>query len=456
MPMDPYEWNESVLSTRSLSYLSQVDGFGSRQSSNAPTFRPPTRRSTLDSMDEGLELYVPDHRAHASHQLEDINELPALPTSVARSLLFTLPREIRDRVYSYCLAVPAGESIEWPSKQSVCRYNIAPQLLRTCKLVSAEALPVLYDNNTMSFLHPSDANMFVRAMASPSARHKITRLHLVVKAQDDKTWTPYLLSTEKSRSLKEDFPVLRELTIRYASNKWQHGLPIEANLRHWNDDSKLTGIMKGLTAIYYPHLKKGKGKSKDIPLELEDLPHATEELPDAEPSPLPGMTFKQRLLEHSKTVRLLAPFQAPPTIKVVVACRIQSAAFAALISSAPLPQPHIAPLPPAAHLFGAGNNAAVPPPPPPPPHMPGLPLPGVAALLDGILPGSDLADSHDAVEDGEEFRGFTHKDFIGRKTIVARGGKESGKEIDVQVSRTEFARSGKVLLALEVFAAESR
>ena len=72
--------------------------------------------------------------------------------------------------------------MEWPTQWK--SYTLQPQILRTCKIVYNEAAPLMYAINTMTFHHPSDANMFVRAISSPDFAREITNLSLNIKAQN--------------------------------------------------------------------------------------------------------------------------------------------------------------------------------------------------------------------------------------------------------------------------------
>ncbi|KAI7564239.1 hypothetical protein KC346_g21572, partial [Hortaea werneckii] len=194
-PVDPYEWRESVLSTRSLSYMSNADFFASASRSASlshPSQRP--RRDTQTS--DGSDLVMGNTHDDGQHNTLNSNpsSIPQLPASVAGSLLFTLPREIRDRIYTFCLAADNGTPVEWPlapGAKNLC--SLQPQLLRTCKTIHDESAPLLYSLNHLVFHHPSDANMFVRALASPPlARRFTTVVSLHIKATDTRLWMPYL------------------------------------------------------------------------------------------------------------------------------------------------------------------------------------------------------------------------------------------------------------------------
>lgn len=442
-PTDPYTWRESVLSTRTLSYISQADALGSpghpstshfpthsRNNSTAHT-RAPTRQSTMDEGSEyGLEMA-------RTRRLEDISELP---DSVARSRLFSLPREIRDRIYLFSLTARAGECVEWPSGPEARSLHMAPQLLRTCKLIYAEATNVLYTSNRLSFAHPSDANMFVRAISSPIGT--VTFLNLHVKSTDTRLWMPYLTSTDTARSLKSDFPSLKELVIRYKSNKWQHALPVEANLRHWDDDSRLTEIINGLGHVFYP--VETTELPASTPATQEDFQRYLEANSDAFPTG--ESSFKERLLQLHRAQQAFALTRqppSPPAIRIICACRIHPTHFDALTSSSPAPQQPT-------HAHPAQGNGVQ--------GTAGLPataagmIPGMATLQ-GIFAASPPP-IQQPVQSGDVFRGFSPADLRGKVKIVADSSIEGWGAV-AKVARTVFAKKGKIGLALEVFSVET-
>lgn len=423
-PTDPYTWRESVLSTRSLSYLSQADSTlaHSRQASLAHMYRPPTRRnSAMDSESEygGLEMAQ-------ARRLDEIGETEEVPESVSRCLLFTLPREIRDRVYAFCLTARENQAVEWPMGRLA--LGLAPELLRTCKIIAAEATRALYAENRLAFYHPSDANMFVRAMASPGHTRWIAHLTLHVRAQDTRLWMPYLTSTDLTRSLKADFPNLRDLGIQYRSNKWQAALPVEANLRHWSEDGRLDELINGLGHVFFPTNAAASERSKHRRRGSEN---SMDRWSDDETPAKPGN----------------ASLREPPVIKLLVQCRIPNTHLAALTSDLPLPPPQ-APAQPAPAQMGAppGTIHGVPPPPPPAPGLPAAAAQAGIAALQDLLSTSPPAP--EPVKEGEEFRGFTIADFKGTRVGVKRA--EPGK-VGGHVARTVFARKGRAMLALEVF-----
>lgn len=374
-----------------------------------------------------------------TRRLEDISELP---DSVARSRLFSLPREIRDRIYLFCLTARDGECVEWPNTPEAKPQHMAPQLLRTCKLIYAESVSVLYTSNRISFAHPSDANMFVRAIASPIGT--VTFLNLHVKAQDTKTlWTAYLTSTDRTRSLKADFPNLKELVIRFKSNKWQHALPVEGNLRHAIDDQRLDEIIKGLGHVFYPVATPELPAS--TPATQEDFQRHLEENPDLVPTH--EGNFKQRLLQLHRAQQAFAATRqppSPPVIKIICACRIHHTHFTALTSTTPIP-PHQAPVNPAQGGHGAQGVAG-------PPASAANMIPGMATLQ-GIFAAAPPP-AQQPVQPEEDYRGFSPVDFKGRvKTIVDFS--HEGVEAVAKVARTVFAKKGKIGLAIEIFSVET-
>ena len=337
------------------------------------------------------------------HELRDI---PELPDSVAESPLFTLPREIRDRIYSFCLTSQNREQIEWPTQW---RSNtLQPQLLRTCKIVYSEAAPLLYALNTMTFHHPSDANMFVRAISSPILSRHIANLNLHIKAQDTRLWMPYLTSRDLSRSLKSDFPNLRELSIRFRSNKWQHTLPPESNMKIWSEDSRLDEIIDGLRHVFMPDMPRGPKNEAEYETFLSNH-SANFPLDPSDPQ------YRKQWLEiHKARTAFVAKKDSTPTIKVVCACRVHDRHYTALTTALP------------------------------PTTVPDLTRPGNGT---GVIQqqSDDIFSPPAPVKEGEPFRGFTPIDLqSGMKRLHD---PELGS---ANVARTPFADKHGILLSLEI------
>jgi hypothetical protein len=403
-PGDPYQWRESVLSTRSLSYLS-TDALSS--SMHATVNRPRSRSTSLNlqrsltrhstdmtDSDDALEM--------ANHDI-GLRDIPELPDSAADSTLFKLPREIRDRIYSFCLTAEGSAAVEWPTQWKM--YGMQPQLLRTCHIVYEEAAPLLYTLNNMTFHHPSDANMFVRAISSPDFAREITNLSLHIKAQDTRLWMPYLTSRESSRSLKADFPSLRSLSIRFRSNKWSHTLPPEANLKIWSEDSRLDEITDGLRHVFLAD-RPPKPKNER---EFETSMSNRSDMYPLDPS---NPEYKKQWLAiHKARNNFARKHETAPVIKITCACRIHSTHFAALTG--------------------------------PPQAGPDLSRPNETGVLQTtILPPIDPPQR---TPDGQPFKGFTPADL--------RGDLKRLHDPDLgsaTVAQTPFADKNGILISLEI------
>ncbi|KAG9695594.1 hypothetical protein KCU95_g6424, partial [Aureobasidium melanogenum] len=224
---DPYQWRESVLSTRSLSYVSTIDALDST--------RPSTlRKNTLTSITSSYNDEDDFHDA-----LTQVPSSDNLPPSVSSSPLFRLPRDLRLQIYSYLLT--SGQNILWPvGHQS---HNLSPQLLRTCRSIYEEAAHVLYQTNTLAFAHPSDANMFAHALSNRSFASLIPHVTLRIRSNDTRLWTAWFNTNAVERSLVRDLPGLRQLTIRYRGPRWQPSLNEKANADLWLKDPKLQEII---------------------------------------------------------------------------------------------------------------------------------------------------------------------------------------------------------------------
>ncbi|KAK4556736.1 hypothetical protein LTR86_006307 [Recurvomyces mirabilis] len=466
--MDPYQWRESVLSTRSLSYLSTADALAPPTHSSRNPSNAYGRRSTMDSESNyGDDLEMADAEGDTSLSRRDetsLSDIHELPESVARSPLFTLPREIRDRIYTFCLTAAENLPVEWPHLPLAnLRYGLQPQLLRTCKPIYTETGLLLYTLNTLTFHHPSDANMLVRALANPTlSRQHITNLSLHIKHTDTRLWMPYFTTTDPHRSLKADFPSLRDLGIRYRSNKWNHSLSPDANLRNCLDDTRLDEIIDSLRGIYFPPAPPQPPFSSTRGEPEHECVKPLNEMNEWEfmrfvDARRPGedMAFKRQLLElHKAHAPQACARPDPPRVKVICACRVHSAHFNLLTSSTEggLQQ-------------GAQQQQqGIPPPPPPPPpahhghgHGHG-PLGPIAALLPNLTggatasaPESPVAASPTAVKEGEAFRGFTAVDFS-----AANVRKLHDPDLgSAKVARTVFAERKGVLLGLEIHCLDS-
>ncbi|KAG9187213.1 hypothetical protein G6011_05084 [Alternaria panax] len=144
----------------------------------------------------------------ASHaQTRDIQPDPSF------SLLLSLPRELRDRVYTYALV--SSNPFLWPATAPESFPNkprsVNAKLLCTNKQVHDEAVDILYSQNKFLFTHPSDCNIF-RVVSSPASVN-IQSVYFRIKDKDLGLWTAYLGSKKEERSLRRDLPKLRNLWV---------------------------------------------------------------------------------------------------------------------------------------------------------------------------------------------------------------------------------------------------
>jgi hypothetical protein len=143
----------------------------------------------------------------ASHS-NPSSSAPASSKDPSFSLLLSLPRELRDRVYTFALI--STFPFWWPAPAGP-KHNVALGLLRTNRQVYDEAAPVLYTGNKFLFTHPSDCNIF-RVISSPYS-NLIQSVYFRVREKDLRLWTTYLGSKSPDRSLKSDLPKLKSLWI---------------------------------------------------------------------------------------------------------------------------------------------------------------------------------------------------------------------------------------------------
>ncbi|KAF2194486.1 hypothetical protein K469DRAFT_705944 [Zopfia rhizophila CBS 207.26] len=124
------------------------------------------------------------------------------------SLLLSLPRELRDRIYVFALS--SAFPFWWPAPTSP-QHHVALGLLTVSKQVYNEAASILYSTNKFLFTHPSDCNIF-RVISSPFS-NLITSVCFRIREKDLRLWTSYLGSGQLERSLKTDLPKLKSLWI---------------------------------------------------------------------------------------------------------------------------------------------------------------------------------------------------------------------------------------------------
>jgi hypothetical protein len=133
---------------------------------------------------------------------------PAPSFDPSFSLLLSLPRELRERIYTFTLTSPYP--FWWPS-QAPIKHSVGVNLLRVNRQIYEESVAILYSANKFLFTHPSDCNIF-RVVASPASHH-ITCVYFRIREKDLRLWTSYLGSKTAERSLKVDLPKLKHMWI---------------------------------------------------------------------------------------------------------------------------------------------------------------------------------------------------------------------------------------------------
>lgn len=254
---DQHQWHESVLSTRSLSYVSNADmetslrsGTGTSTSHSGPPVRKSTLTSIADAEDDDdndndiydepamdLSSSTEDLPSSSQPQTRPTSTRPTLPITVSSSALFRLPRELRELIYTHLLSAPLGLGFSFPTDRQT--RDVHPAILATCRAVHAETAAVLYSRNRLIFSHPSDANMFRHALASEQHAASMSALILRVKNTDSRLWTAYFNSTCAKRSLVRDYPELRSLVVRFRGPRFNPVASHEQNAAHWLRDQKL-------------------------------------------------------------------------------------------------------------------------------------------------------------------------------------------------------------------------
>ena len=214
---------------------------------------------------------------------------------------------------------------------------------------------------------------------------------------------PYIMSKDSHRSLKMDFPNLRELQVRFRSAKWQHALPPEANMKIWSEDTRLDELIDGLRNMFLPDTSEGPKSERELESYISNNPSAYPSDPGD-----PSYT-KQWLEIHKARNQFAAKRAIIPKIKVVCACRVHGTHFNALT-------------------------------------MPAAPQPDLAQPNNGTGVIQQTTDrSYVPVREGEPVRGFTPIDL--QQSITRLYDPDAGS---ANVARTCHADKDGVLLALEI------
>jgi len=145
--------------------------------------------------------------------------------------LLGLPKDVRDRIYALVLGAP--KPIRWPRDTSHFRSH-RTALLRTCRALYGDALPSLYQSNTLLFKHPSDCNMFIYYHNMKLAK-QIKSLLFHILAKEAMLWTGYFGSSFDYRSLKEDYPNLESLHVVVLSERSlrDHQINVVLGFQDW-------------------------------------------------------------------------------------------------------------------------------------------------------------------------------------------------------------------------------
>lgn len=168
--------------------------------------------STSDTTMIDAPPHSPVRLRHASQSNPPTNGASRNPDP-AFSLLLSLPRELRDRIYTFTLTAP-GPFFYPPNPKHHPRhpvFNVGINLLRANRQVYEEAIPILFTGNKFMFVHPSDCNIF--RVVTSSFSERITKVYFRISKRDMRLWTSYLGSKSPDRSLRADLPNLKSLWI---------------------------------------------------------------------------------------------------------------------------------------------------------------------------------------------------------------------------------------------------
>ncbi|QDS77834.1 hypothetical protein FKW77_006253 [Venturia effusa] len=252
--------------------------------------------------------------------LHNIPDKQAPPT---KPELFTLPRELREKIYTYALS--ATHTISWPSLS--LRTHLSPQLLRTCKMIYAEASPVLYSQNRFQFTHPSDANMFLYNHNPDLIRQNVKKILLVIRDPRDvrHLWTYWLSSTMPTRSLASDYPNLTDLDIRLRSDliRTLNGDLVD-RYKRWHGDRALRDIdgalkQQTMDSCHVSVIAHTRLASTDLRLLVEAFPEGSSPSSEAlrrVPNRERGVVFRSGYL-RMEICRVLLEIEASESTRVV-------------------------------------------------------------------------------------------------------------------------------------------
>lgn len=164
---------------------------------------------------------------HPLHFSTSINSLLMAPSSP----LFRLPAELRLTIYSHLLnsTVPITNphyrrtTASTPSA-SISRVRayppvlyLSPAILLVCRLVSSEAVEVLYSGNTFVLTSATCAQRFAQFTDAGVVRQCVRDLRLKIDVANERThaWSRYLAGSVRGEKFCADYAGLRKLEIRF-------------------------------------------------------------------------------------------------------------------------------------------------------------------------------------------------------------------------------------------------
>lgn len=183
----------------------------------------------------------------------DLDQQAIAKDSLFFSPLGRLPTELRQQIWSHLLTSGPNRPpavIPWPTLH--LSTNLTPSILRTCKTIYQETAPILYSQNNLHFTHVSDLNIFPWTHNRTLATTHISHLQLHIQDTDYKSlWSPYLSSTNPTRSLRHDYPHLKSLRISFTSYFWyvQSNVDPINRFQKWANDRNLREICAYLEDI---------------------------------------------------------------------------------------------------------------------------------------------------------------------------------------------------------------
>ncbi|CAO2652386.1 Nn.00g006690.m01.CDS01 [Neocucurbitaria sp. VM-36] len=304
------------------------------------------------------------------------------PTTTSKptfNLLLSLPRELRDRIYTFALTSPSP--FWWPNPSPVKHdHNVAPNLLRTSKQVYEEAVSIMYSGNKFLFTHPSDCNIF-RVVASPASQN-ITSVYFRIREKDLRLWTHYLGSKSQDRSLRADLPRLKSLWIFLRCGSM--GTP--AMLGQLGGAQALQGAAGGLGNLPPGIQMQVQAVQNALGQQVQALQQQVQGLAQAIPPPTPQLVGMDANAAGNGNGNQIPPPPPPPPAMPFV--QFAQGGFNPVQghghhNHAPVPVPHQHgtqnnppnPNPIAQHLAHTQHANNVPPP-PPLHHHPLAPVPG--------------------------------------------------------------------------------